>query len=159
LDTVYTPQMVVDGSSEFVGSNTVLADKAFAKALGFPKIPVHLSFMSTDLSSGLHVHLDTGTLEPSFSPRDADVQIAIALSHAESKVSAGENAGQRLEHVSVVTSLTKIGTLQRGLCLSQDIHLSLGPVSKSHNRRLIAFVQEPGQGRVLGAAVLPVDEK
>ena len=34
LDRVYTPQMVVDGSSEFVGSNPALADKAFAKALG-----------------------------------------------------------------------------------------------------------------------------
>src|SRR5262249_29559436 len=40
LDSVYTPQMVVDGSSEFVGSNTALADKAFAKALGVPKISV-----------------------------------------------------------------------------------------------------------------------
>src|SRR5215470_3971420 len=31
LDSVYTPQMVVDGSSEFVGSNPALADEAFAK--------------------------------------------------------------------------------------------------------------------------------
>ncbi len=29
LDSVYTPQMVVDGTSEFVGSNSGLADKAF----------------------------------------------------------------------------------------------------------------------------------
>src|SRR2546428_4053652 len=42
LDSVYTPQMVVDGTSEFVGSNSGLADKAFAKALGIPKLPVHL---------------------------------------------------------------------------------------------------------------------
>lgn len=159
LDSVYTPQMVVDGSSEFVGSNTALANKALAKTLAIPKIPVHLSLLSIDPPSGVHVHLDTGALEPSFAAQRAEVQIAIALSHAESKVSAGENAGQRLEHVSVATSLTKVGVLKRGLRLSQDIHLSLGPMSKSHNLRLVAFVQEPRQGRVLGAAVLPVDEK
>src|SRR5262244_4324864 len=34
LDSVYTPQMVVDGTSEFVGSNSGLAEKAFRKALG-----------------------------------------------------------------------------------------------------------------------------
>src|SRR5271166_3468599 len=33
LDGVYTPQMVVDGTSEFTGSNHALADKAFTKAL------------------------------------------------------------------------------------------------------------------------------
>ena len=156
LDSVYTPQMVVDGSSEFVGSNPALADKAFAKALGVAKIPVHLSLISVDPSSGVHVHLDTGALEPSFGAREAEVQIAVALSRAESQVSSGENAGHRLAHVSVVGSLTKVAVLKRGQGLSQDIHLNLGPVSKSHDLRLIAFVQESGQGKVLGAALLPV---
>ena len=158
LDSVYTPQMVVDGSSEFVGSDTGLADKAFAKAMGAPKIPVHLSLISRDSSSGVRVHLDSGVLEPFFGAPDAEVQIAVALSHAESKISAGENAGQRLEHVSVVTSLTKVGVLQRGLSLSKDIDLNLGPASGSRNLRLIAFVQERQQGRVLGAAVLALDK-
>lgn len=156
LDSVYTPQMVVDGSSEFVGSNPALADKAFAKALGAAKIPVHLSLISVDPSSGVHVHLDTGALEPSFGARKAEVQIAVALSRAESQVSSGENAGHRLAHVSVVRSLTKVAVLERSLGLSQDVHLNLGPVSNFHDLRLIAFVQEPGQGKVLGAALLPV---
>ncbi|MFL6306694.1 MAG: DUF1223 domain-containing protein [Candidatus Sulfotelmatobacter sp.] len=66
LDSVYTPQMVVDGTSEFVGSNSVQAEKAFRKALGVPKIPVHLSSISTDASNTLHAHLQTGTLDSSF---------------------------------------------------------------------------------------------
>jgi hypothetical protein len=40
LDNVYTPQMVVDGATEFDGSNMVLADKALAKAFNMPKIRV-----------------------------------------------------------------------------------------------------------------------
>jgi len=155
LDSVYTPQMVVDGSSQFVGSSPALADEAFAKALSVPKISVHLSLLSAG-PPGVHVHLDTGALQPSFGAREAEVEIAVALRRAESQVSSGENAGHRLAHVSVVRSLMKVGVLKRGQGLSQDLHLNPGPASECHDLRLIAFVQEPQQGNVLGAALLPV---
>ena len=156
LDSVYTPQMVVDGTSEFVGSNSGLADKAFRKALGVPKLPVHLSSISAGASNTLHAHLETGALDASFGPREADVYVAVALNRAESQVSAGENAGHRLAHVSVVKSLTKVGALKQGQVLAQDVQLKLELGSDPRSLRLIAFVQEPRQGRVLGAAVMPV---
>ena len=150
LDSVYTPQMVVDGTSEFVGSNSGLADKAFQKALPVPKLPVYLFSISGDASNTLHAHLETGALDASFGSREADVYVAVALNRAESQVSAGENAGHRLAHVSVVKSLTKVGALKQGQVLAQDLQLKLGPGSDSSGLRLIAFVQEPRQGRVLG---------
>ena len=131
LDSVYTPQMVVDGTSEFVGSNSGLADKAFRKALGVPKIPVRLSSISADASNTLHAHLETGALDASFGSREADVYVAVALNRAESQVSAGENAGHRLAHVSVVKSLTKVGALKQGQVLAQDVQLKLEPGSDS----------------------------
>jgi hypothetical protein len=151
LGSVYTPQMVVDGSSEFVGSNSELAGKAFAKVLGTSKISVRLSSISTDASNNLRAHLEVGTLESSFTSREAEVYVAIALNHAESQVSTGENAGHKLAHVSVVRSLAKIGVLKRGQLLAKDIQLKVESGSDSRNLRLIAFVQEPGQGRILGA--------
>ena len=159
LDSVYTPQMVVDGSSEFVGSSSGEADKAFRKALRVPKLPLQLSSISTDASNTLRAHLETGALDSSFGSREADVYVAVALNRAESQVSAGENSGHRLAHVSVVKSLTKIGALKQGQVLSQDVLLNLEPGSDSRNLRLIAFVQEPRQGRVLGAASMPVSAR
>ena len=156
LDSVYTPQMVVDGTSEFVGSNSGQADKAFRKELGVPKLPVRLSSVSADASNVLHAHLETGTLDFSFGSREADVYVALALNRAESQVSAGENSGHKLTHVAVVRSLTRIGALKQGRVLAQDVQLKLERGSDSRNLRLIAFVQEPGQGRVLGAASMPV---
>jgi hypothetical protein len=156
LDSVYTPQMVVDGTSEFVGSNSELADKALQKAVGVPKLPVHLSSISADASNTLHAHLETGTLNAALGSREADVYLVVALNRAESQVSAGENSGHRLEHVSVVKGLTKIGALKQGQGLAQDVQLKLEPGSDSRSLRLIAFVQEPRQGRVLGAASLLV---
>jgi hypothetical protein len=157
LGSVYTPQMVVDGTSEFVGSNSGLADKAFRKALSVPKLPVHLSSVSADGSNTLHAHLETGALDASFGSREADVYVVVALNRAESQVSAGENAGHRLAHVSVVKSLTKVGALKQGQVLAQDVQLKLERGSDSRRLRLIAFVQEPRQGRVLGAAVMLVN--
>jgi hypothetical protein len=159
LDSVYTPQMVVDGTSEFVGSNSGQADKVFRKALGVPKLAVHLSSISTDASNTLHAHLETGALDSSFGSREAEVYVAVALNRAESQVSAGENSGHRLTHVSVVKSLTRIGALKQGQILAQDVQLRLEPGSDSRSLRLIAFVQEPRQGRVLGAASMPVSTR
>jgi hypothetical protein len=87
------------------------------------------------------------------------VYVAIALNRADSQVSAGENAGHKLAHVSVVRSLTKIGDLKQGHVLSQAVQIKLEPGSDPRNLRLIGFVQEPRQRRVLGAASLPANNQ
>jgi hypothetical protein len=155
-DDVYTPQMVVDGTSHFVGSDTALAGKALAKALTTPKIAVALSSVSPGATNVLLAHLETGELLESFGLRDADVCVAIALNHAESQVSGGENSGRKLSHIAVVKSIVKVGRLKKGQTFGQDVQLKLDPGTDAHNLRLIAFVQEPGQGRVIGAAELSV---
>ena len=88
LDSVYTPQMVVDGTSEFVGGSSGLADKAFRKALGIPKLAVHLSSISADASNTLHAHLETGELDPSFGSREADVTRVVTLESDDLSIAA-----------------------------------------------------------------------
>ena len=156
LGSVYTPQMVVDGSEEFNGSDSGLADKAIAKALGAPTIPVRLSSVSTGASNTLHAHIEVGTLASTFGSAQAEVYVAVALNRAESQVSAGENAGHKLAHVAVVRRFTRIGVLKQGQGLAQDFQLKLDSGFEPRNLRLIAFVQEPRQGRVLGAAEMLV---
>jgi hypothetical protein len=78
--------------------------------------------------------------------------VAVALDHAESQVLRGENGGQHLTHVAVVQELTKVGKLEKGKNFNEDVRLKLMPGSDSKNIRIIAFVQEPGLGRVLGTA-------
>jgi len=158
LDSVYTPEMVVDGMSEFVGSNTSLANQAFEKALHHPKLPVRLSSISVT-SHLLTGHLETGSLDKSYGTGDADVYLVLALNRAESRVSAGENAGHNLQHVSVVRRISKIAAVKQGQALSQEVQVKVGPGEDSDNLRLIAFVQESRQGRVLGAAAVRVNAR
>jgi len=158
LDSVYTPEMVVDGMTEFVGSNASLANQAFEKALHRPKLPVRLSSISVT-SHLLTGHLETESLDKSYGTGDADVYLVLALNRAESRVSAGENAGHNLQHVSVVRRISKIGAVKQGQALSQEVQVKLGPGEDSGNLRLVAFVQESQQGRVLGAAAVRVNAR
>ena len=48
--------------------------------------------------------------------------------------------------------MVKVGRFRQGQTFAQDVQLKLEPGSDVHNLRLIAFVQEPHQGRVIGVA-------
>ncbi len=151
LDGPYTPQMVVDGGIEFVGSDRELARKAFGRALEAQKIPVGLSSISIDAGNTLHAHVETGAV-----PSDAEVVVSVALNHAESRVLHGENGGRTLTHTAVVRTMVKVATLPRGKPFAQDVQVKMEPGLAKDNLRVIAFVQEIHQGKVLGATVEPV---
>jgi hypothetical protein len=57
-----------------------------------------------------------------------------------------------LRHVAIVRSLSQIGSLKTRTGFAKDVPLSGG----ESEDRAIAFVQEPGPGRVRGAALLNV---
>jgi hypothetical protein len=150
LQSVYTPQMVVDGTNEFVGNNPSLAAQALQQAVTRKKIPVHISGVSLNAQHVLQAHVEAGSL-PATSK--AEVYLAVALNHAESQVLRGENGGRRLTHAAVVQTLEKIGKIEAGKDFSQDVHIKVNSKTDVSNLRVIAFVQETGQKRVLGAAM------
>jgi hypothetical protein len=152
LASVYTPQMVVDGAVEFVGSDSHLVSQAIQKSLPVQKVAIRISGLSLDASKNLEVHIDADTLPETAKVRKADVYLVVALTHAESQVLRGENGGRRLSHVGVVHSLTRVGSFEAGKNFSQDIHLKLDSRTDPANIRVIAFIQQPGQKQVMGAA-------
>jgi hypothetical protein len=152
LASVYTPQMVVDGAVEFVGSDSRLVNQAIQKSLPAPKIAIRISGISLDASKTLNAHVDADALPDAAKVRKADVYLVVALNHAESQVLRGENGGRRLSHVGVVQSLTKIGSIESGKTFSQDVHMKLDSRTDPANLRVIAFIQQQGQRQVIGAA-------
>ena len=109
----YTPQMVVDGSLEFVGSDRERANQAFEKARALPKVTVRISSVKIE-NGNLRAHIETDAL-----PSQADVFVALALEHAQSQVLHGENGGHRLEHVAVLRNLVRVGTATGGECFQR----------------------------------------
>ncbi len=150
LATVYTPQVIVDGTSELRANDSQQVNQVFRKTVTKPKIPVRITSVSTEvgvpLVAQVHVEIDGTSTQ-----RDADIYMALALDHVESEVLRGENSGQRLSYVAVVQSLTRVGKLQKGRKFDQDVQMKLRRGSDPTNVRMIVFVQDGGPGEVLGA--------
>lgn len=152
LNTVYTPQMVVDGNFELVGSDERQALEAIREAAMLKKSPVCVSFGASDDQTA-DIHIEAGPLPSSTGPAEAaNVFLGIADDSDESQVSRGENAGRSLRHVAVLRDLTRIGTINPSGVFSRDVIMNLH--SKSGRKlRAVVIIQEPDVGRVLGATL------
>ena len=145
LASAYTPQMVVDGAHQFVGSDRGSATKALESARSSPKIGVRITRPKLENNQTI-LHLDTDAL-----PVKADVLVAVATDHAESQVRRGENGGRHLEHVAIVKIIDKVGRAEEGQAFSKDVSISAKGLTQIS--RVIVFLQEPNQGKILGATV------
>jgi hypothetical protein len=151
LESVYTPQMIVDGTEEFVGSDSGEAQTVLEKATAAGvKLPVRVSEARVEGGS-VKAHVEAGPL-----PRElkkAEVVFVVALNRAESQVARGENSGKRLTHVAVVRRMSTAGFVEGGGTFSRDVAVKLESNVDASQLRVIAFVQEAGQGKILGSAL------
>jgi hypothetical protein len=150
----YTPQMIVDGTYQLNGSNTHDVREAIEKARTRTKIPVRISAVSMLNPKELNVHLEIDGLPADSKAKKADVFVAVALDHAQSHVLQGENKGRDISHVAVVESLNKVGSVEKGKRFSKDVVVKIKPSTDLANLRLIAFVQAPDEGEVVGVSLL-----
>jgi hypothetical protein len=145
LASAYTPQMVVDGAYQFVGSDRRSASKAFEGARSIQKVGIRITSLQIE-NGTLRAHVETDAV-----PSKADVFVALVADHAESQVARGENGGRHLEHVAIARNLTTLARAAKGEAFSKEISHSTKSVLDQG--RLIVFLQEPNQGKILGAAV------
>lgn len=151
-DGVYTPQMVVDGRTEFVGSSQSQAHSAIADAGQQPKADVAIS-TKEEAASQIRIKVDVKML-PAPAPREAKVWLAITESGLHSNVLHGENAGEDLHHAAVVRSLRKVGDAKTNQesSFSGEQEVRLDSNWKRENLRFVVFVQDPKSRHILGAA-------
>lgn len=156
LASSYTPEMVVDGTTEFVGNDSHLVTQAIQKASSSGKVAVHISAISGDASGKLRAYVESDALPAWVKGPSSDIYLVVALDHAESQVERGENKGHHLAYVAVVQSITKIGTDDKNHNFAKQVEVKIDPRTDLSNVRVIAFLQR-GFGPVLGAAmgVLP----
>jgi hypothetical protein len=152
LKSVYTPQLILDGRSELHLNDLAQMKQAFEKAAANPLVPVRIDSVAVEAGNPGIVK---GRIEVDANPQEnrGDVYVATALDHAETHVLHGENGGHVLTYVAVVEDMVKIGKLEKGKSFERDFQIKLKPGSDPANLRVVAFVQEPNLGRVLGAAM------
>lgn len=139
--STYTPQMVVDGQTEFVGSDLRKATAALAEAVKVEKGRVAAAIDKNKLTigvSGLPGH------------EKATVYLAISEDGLVSNVQGGENLGSRLEHTSVVRKLSEVGSIDAGASRSDlSAEVKLDPEWKAENLNYVVFVQEDKSRKII----------
>ena len=142
LGSVYTPQVVVDGSTDYVGSSRSSIDKALRDGRQGP--PVVLSVGPDEVS----VKMDPGT-QPG---ARGDVVLVSYLRKAVTPIGRGENAGRTLAEYNIVRS---VQTLGRWDGAAQEFHAKVASLPRDATD-VAVLVQSPGQGAILGAATHPI---
>lgn len=138
----YTPQMVVQGSEEFVGGDQQRARQAIANAAAqSSQATVELSATGDKLQVAVH----------SNSGLSANVILAITEDGLETHVGGGENGGRVLRHSAVVRGFRRIGQLSNG---SFEAVVPVNPQSgwSLQNLHAAVIIQNISSYKIEGAA-------
>ncbi len=136
---VYTPEMIVDGMADMVGSREAAVDDAIgAREADMAFVPVDLRATPSEL----HIAVGAG---------DANGNATIWLFHLIDKamvnVKTGENGGHVLAYRNVVRDVKAVGVWK-----GQAISLDLPRSGTAPHDSLAVVVQQGGYGRIIGAA-------
>ncbi len=149
-ESIYTPQMVVDGRAEFVGSDANAARKAIEKASTRPHGQIRI-----DISSAA-VHVTASDLPPVSRGDRADIVLMITERGLTTDVTRGENHGKLLAHAPVVRYLASVGEIAEGASGGNaSPAVALEPGWRLDRLSAVAFVQERHGRGILAAASVP----
>lgn len=151
-DRVYTPQLVVDGRAELVGSDGRVALDAIRKAAALPHMDVRVS-ASARGTDAIRVAVEAPAAGTQTEP--IDIVAMLVEDRLISPVRRGENSGKTLAHSAVVRRQQAIGALERGPFVGEG-EWRLNKAWARPNLRVVAFLQGRTTRRVYGAASAPV---
>ena len=142
--TNYTPQMIVDGRTEFIGNNIAKAQKAILEAAKTPKATIEITASDNKVKikiSDIPAH------------QTATIFLAITEDNLPTNRRYGSEADKKAPHVSVVRELKSIGMLP-----AEQSNFELETVLqtrnewKKENLKLVVFVQENASRKILGVS-------
>ena len=147
LSSVYTPEVVIDGRADYVGSNRIGIGNALKEKR--EGVPVILSVGNGEAD----VRLEAPSGEaPGKKEVGGDVVLVAYLRKAVTAIGRGENAGRTLDEYNIVRAVMRLGRWNGG---AQEFHAKLSSLPQDATD-VAVLVQLPGQGAVVGAATQPV---
>jgi hypothetical protein len=148
LSGVYTPQAVVDGSQELVGSDRGKLTQALKSAAARPKIPISVDNLQWS-GDKVTAQITAGAAQKT------TLFAALADDSDSSNVLRGENEGRNLRHVAVVRTLVELRKTN-GPLDKLPVQIKLPASAQQPKMRLIVFLTDSHTGRVLGVTMQPL---
>jgi hypothetical protein len=152
LEGVYTPQMVINGAEQIVGSDRAALLQAVMKEEAQPS-HMGVRILSVEAGrNGWNVHFSASGEVPA---HGVDLIAVLADDSDRSSVLHGENSGRLLAHVAVARSIARVAKVQSAGEGTVQIPIP-SSFQASQGHHLILFAQTPGNGRVLGIDTKPL---
>ena len=145
----YTPQMIIDGRYDVLGSNSREVQDTISKAARSEKPTLTAEARANGGSVEVRV---TGAM----SREPANYYVAITENNLSNQVSRGENKGRTLRHVAVVRKLTLIGRSKANEAFTAATTVPLTNEWKRPDLRVIVFAQSGKSDAILSLSELPV---
>jgi hypothetical protein len=143
LESIYTPQLIINGEFEMVGSNKSTAETDIKNVLkNRAEVEVKIAQVRKENNK---LSIDC-TL--SGNTDQTDVMVALVQKHAEMKVKGGENRGSKLSHTNVVRSFSQ-QPAQKKMQFGVDVPKDLA----EDNMQLIVYTQEKKSLKITGVGV------
>jgi hypothetical protein len=154
----YTPELVVDGRVNFVGSNAREAEREIEKASLETQTAITIAPKESDQNGSKNFSISVARIEGAEAGDAAEVWLAVTEDGLRSSVSAGENEGRVLNHIATLRSLRKIGVAEMNAASSYSgiSQVKLDPRWNAANTRITVFVQGSRSREILGAASIPI---
>ncbi|MEM8772202.1 MAG: DUF1223 domain-containing protein [Pseudomonadota bacterium] len=135
--SVYTPQIVVDGAVEAIGSDRRVVNRQITEEA------------QRQSSTRLAAERTGDVIEIAVDGQsDAEIFVAYFMPNAQTAVRGGENAGVKFTDVNVVTELRAVGSIDSG-------GGAFSTPAPEDGYSCAVLVQSPGQGEILAAQYCP----
>jgi len=155
--SVYTPQMIVDGHAQFIGSrgNEALEQIRAAAAQPKARLILRLAPASKPHTYDVELRLDPDSAAPNVSA--LDFYLAVTEKGLHSIPNAGENSGAALIHAPVVRQLRKLHSVKLPLSAPVTNTINLKDNWNTSNITVVAFLVNPKSHQIqaAGASQLP----
>lgn len=146
---IYTPQMIVNGAEEFVGSNQKEGSSKIASALRqSPRASIRI-LKTRPVNNRLNVDYQISGVKSG-----DQIQFALVQNPQVTAVRRGENSGRRLAHVNVVRAFRTVpASALSATTTGQQTSLAIPTGVQPSDVKVIAYVQEETSFRIVGATI------
>lgn len=148
LNGAYTPQMIVNGTKEFVGSDKAALTAALDHAL-HTGATANFTSLTADYNAGKNVQVQFATAGV---VTGSTINFALVSLAETTVVRRGENGGRTLTNENIVRQL-----IIKKAAATGEVEFASGLVPVIDNAAVIAFVQEEKSFKIIGAAMTKIN--
>jgi hypothetical protein len=150
---VYTPQMIVDGRVQFVGSRSNEAREKIRSAALHLKSRLLLTLITPPDSHSCSFEVRPDSATPLSNSSRLDLWLAVTEKNLQSHVTAGENSGQTLEHAPVVRLLRKLPSVPSPFVAPLHVNFDLSPDWNRANLTAVVFCADGHTHQIVAAGL------